>query len=105
MISAKKQAEIINERINKYFIPNIRARYQINVTNNIYDKVYGFYFLRGKPNHFTRSTPIRSLKNEEYNIEYLESIIRELEKLTNFTIRYIAFENLRWHSNDKLIQR
>ena len=103
MLSPKKQADIINERANKYFIPNIRARYQINIVNDRFDKRYNFFFLKGRPNHFTRSLPLRTLQDEEYDIEYLEAIYRELKKQTNFTIKFICFEGQRWHSNNKLI--
>lgn len=80
MLSPKKQAGIINERVEKYFIPNIKARYQINIVNDRFDEQYNFFFLKGKPNHFTRSLPLRTLQDEEYDIEYLEAIYRELKK-------------------------
>ncbi|MFT8584648.1 hypothetical protein [Liquorilactobacillus hordei] len=103
MLSAKKQADIINERVEKYFIPNIKARYQINIVNDRFDKQYNFFFLKGKPNHFTRSLPLRTLQGDEYDIEYLEAVYRELKKQTNFTIKFICFNDQRWHSNDRKI--
>ncbi|MFT9003198.1 MAG: hypothetical protein ABF991_00655 [Liquorilactobacillus hordei] len=104
MLSAKKQADSINERVNKYFIPNIKARYQINIVNDRFDKRYNFFFLKGKPDHFTRSLPLRTLQGQEYDIEYLEAIYRELKKQTNFTIKFICFNGQRWHSNDREIK-
>lgn len=103
MLSPKKQAEIINERANKYFIPNIKARYQINIVYDRFDECYNFFFLKGRPKQITRSLPLRTLQNEEFDIEYLEDIYRELKKQTNFTIKFICFDGQRWHSNGELI--
>lgn len=96
-----QEAQYVLKQVNKYFKPGIRARYYILVVNDRFDHTFNFFFNVFKSRQFSRSIPLHRIKH--YNLEYLEHIVKNLQKETQLTINFVLFENQRWPSTNKLI--
>lgn len=103
MISAKQQVDTMEERIEHYFQPHVRARYQIQIVNNTFDRTFNFFFLYKRGEENTHSIPIKIVR--EYDWVYFEQIVRELQHRVNFTLRFTGFKDQIWQSNGERIPR
>ena len=103
MKTAVQHVDVMEERINHYFKPHIRARYQIQIVNDKFDHSFNFFFLYKMGNENTRSIPIRVIKDCDW--VYFEKIVRELHRRVNFTLRFTGFTGEIWQSNGKMIPR
>lgn len=101
MQTASQQVDVMEKRINQYFKPHIRARYQIQIVNNKFDHHFNFFFLYKRGQKNTHSVPIRVVR--EYDWVYFEQIVRELQRRVNFTLRFTGFAGEIWQSNGQKI--
>lgn len=98
--TAEQVAQLIWERAKPLFKKMYGVQYYIEVVNPPYDEGINFFFetvpTSNKTHVKRRSTPLHSLK--EKDLEQLESIIQEIKKLTQISIRYQGFIGQLWPS-------
>ncbi|MFD1319123.1 acetyl-CoA carboxylase [Loigolactobacillus zhaoyuanensis] len=103
MIETTQQAaKLIQQRIQRYFKPQTRQRYQIDVVNNIYGPTYNFFLNIQVPQQRERSLPLHRL--QVYQLNYLENVITLLQNTTQLTFNFIDFKQLRWPDKQTLIR-
>ncbi|GKS81068.1 hypothetical protein LPAF129_07530 [Ligilactobacillus pabuli] len=99
MQTAHQQVDVMEQRINQHFKPHIRARYQIQIVNDKFDRHFNFFFLYKRGQENTHSVPIRVI--QEYDWVYFEEIVTELHRRVNFTLRFTGFQGEIWQSNGR----
>ena len=97
MKTAKQHVDVMEARIEHYFMPHIKARYQIQIVNDKFDNSFNFFFLYKKGAENTHSIPIRVIKDHDWI--YFEQIVRELHHRVDFTLRFTGFQGEIWQSN------
>lgn len=98
-----KEAELIYSRIEPLFKRMSRTRYQINISNDSYDKTYNFFFESQHAGQRLKSTPLHSL--DEYQLEFLEQVVDALKQHTQLTIQYVGFTGEVWPVKQTVIQK
>lgn len=97
-----KDLEIIDQRIEKLFKRISRTRYWIQIVNDPYDQTYNFFFNSQRRGERLKSVPLHKLVN--YQLTYLEQLIKGLRTKTNLTIEFTGFTGMRWPTTHKIIQ-
>ncbi|MCP9333696.1 acetyl-CoA carboxylase [Lentilactobacillus hilgardii] len=94
--------DIIYSRMEKLFKRISRTRYWILVNNDPYDQSYNFFFNSQRQGERLKSVPLHKLIN--YDLSYLEQVIKGLRSKTNLTIEFTGFAGMKWPSTQKVIQ-
>lgn len=102
-MTPSKEAELIYSRIEPLFKRMSRTRYNISISNDIYDKTYNFFFESQHAGMRLKSTPLHSLA--DYRLEFLEQVVDELKKHTQLTINYTGFTGEVWPAKQAVIQK
>ncbi len=98
-----KEADLIYSRIEPLFKRMSRTRYNISISNDIYDKTYNFFFESQHAGMRLKSTPLHSLT--DYRLEFLEQVVDELKKHTQLSIHYTGFAGEVWPVKQTVIQK
>lgn len=101
--SSEQAAKTITTRISQLFKPGVNQYLRIDVVNNRFTRQYNFFYDIRKKQTRERSIPLHSLT--EYRLEYLESVVAQIQKQTQLTIRFSGFEGQRWPSDLHYIQK
>lgn len=97
-----KDLKTIIERLDAGFQRKPQVRYQVMITNDPYDKTYNFFLNYQHRNRRLRSKPLHSV--HEYELAYLEQLIKDLRAHTKLTFEFVGFTGQRWPSSQRLIQ-
>ncbi|AQW20649.1 acetyl-CoA carboxylase [Lentilactobacillus curieae] len=97
-----RDVKLILERINPLFKRISHTRYWIRIVNDHYDNQFNFFFHSQRAGMRERSIPLHSITN--YQLEYLETVINEIQEHFNLSIYYSGFKGQRWPSNNRVIQ-
>lgn len=95
--------KLITERLAQSFKRLSRTHYWIEIAKDPYDCQYNFFFNSQRVGQRLKSIPLHSV--ETYELQYLESLLQELRKETQLTIKFVGFTGEKWPGSQRLIQR
>ncbi|AUV74121.1 acetyl-CoA carboxylase (plasmid) [Lactiplantibacillus plantarum subsp. plantarum] len=98
-----KDMKVTIARIDLLFKRLNRTRYWLSIVNDKIDEQYNIFFYSEHSGKRTRSTPLHSIRN--YELEYLESFVKELRAATALSIEFVGFSQQRWPDSQYLIQK
>ena len=104
LIETSEQAtKLILERLQKDFLRKSRTIYQMLIVRDRFSLTFNF-FLEIKPkNHREKSIPLHTIEN--YDLSYLEQIIRDLQKQPQITMQFRGFQELVWPESQNRISK
>lgn len=102
-MTPNKEADLIYSRIEPLFKRMSRTRYNISISNDIYDKTYNFFFESQHAGERLKSTPLHTI--DTYDLEFLEQVVDALKQQTKLTIQYVGFTGEVWPAKQTVIQR
>ncbi|AMV60639.1 Hypothetical protein ADU72_1280 [Pediococcus damnosus] len=101
--TSEQAAKLILERLQKDFLRKSRTIYQMLVVRDHFSQTFNF-FLEIKPkNQREKSIPLHTIEN--YDLAYLESVIRNLQKKTQITMQFKGFHELVWPESQNRISK
>ncbi|MFC6165729.1 acetyl-CoA carboxylase [Lactiplantibacillus dongliensis] len=98
-----KDVRIINDRLTAQFKPVSQSRYWLQIVDNHYGGYYNVFFNHQRKWQRLRSIPLHTIKT--YELAYLETVVHDLQQLTQLTIEYDGFTDQYWPQSQRLIQR
>ena len=102
-IAMTKDVKTIMERLTPLFKRRRNTRYWLSLVNQTYTSAFNFFFNIQPKDQRQRSIPLHSL--HDYDLAQLEQLLGLLRQHTQLTIEYVGFEDMRWPSTNRIIQR
>lgn len=99
----KREAKLIVQRCQDQFKQKRQTHYWIKVVNDHYDHTYNFFFNYQRLHQVERSVPVRIIT--ESDLQWLELLIQEIQRLTEFNIEYEGFYHFLWPNAQRPIQK
>ncbi|HBF73808.1 MAG TPA: acetyl-CoA carboxylase [Lactobacillus sp.] len=97
-----KDLKLITERLDAGFKRLPQVRYQVQITDDPYDKTYNFFLNYQHRGQRLKSQPLHSI--QQYQLTYLEQVVKGLREHTKLSFEYVGFTGQRWPSSQRLIQ-
>ncbi|GAX03690.1 acetyl-CoA carboxylase [Secundilactobacillus pentosiphilus] len=94
--------KLITERLDAGFKRLPQTRYQVQITDDPYDKTYNFFLNYQHRGRRLKSQPLHAVS--QYRLTYLEQLIKGLREHTQLSFEFVGFTGQRWPSNQRLIQ-